>query len=381
MIGPFLLPLLLAATQVGAPAARPEGDALRAQVIRVYVEGASARSRDAVEASRLLLAAVKALCEAPGDSTLRDARLAWCAARKSYGRTEVYRFGDGPIDRRRDGVETFVNAWPVDENCIEPADPQATTGIIRDRARYPVLARAVVREHNQRGGETHVCTGWHAIEFMLWGRDADATGPGARPASDFVDGAAPNADRRREYLLEITTLLTEDLQRVASAWGRGDGPHAAALEASPQRALRAMCIGPALLAGFEMSGERLAVPLETRDQEEEHSCFSDSTDDDFKANIEGIVLVLRGPDSGPGLIDLVRASDATRADALSAALQSAEVAVAAMPHPFDASIREPDEGPRRQAMRAAMLALERLGEQVSLSAGALGIRLPTEPQG
>ena len=82
-----------------------------------------------------------------------------------------------------------------------------------------------------------------------------------------------------------------------------------------------------------------------------------------------------------GLIDLVRASDAVRADALASALQSAEVAVAAMPHPFDASIREPDEGPRRQAMRAAMLALERLGEQASLSAGALGIRLPTEPQG
>jgi putative iron-regulated protein len=367
--------------QVVAPSARPAGDALRAQAIRFYVEGALARSREAVDASQLLVKAVKALCESPSESTLRDARLVWCAARKSYGRTEVYRFGDGPIDRRRDGVETFVNAWPVDENYIEPADPQAATGIIRDRVRYPVLARAVVREHNQRGGETHVSTGWHAIEFMLWGRDADAAGPGARPASDFVDGAAPNADRRREYLLEITTLLHEDLQRVARAWESGPTSHAAALEASPQRALRAMCIGPALLAGFEMAGERLAVPLETRDQEEEHSCFSDSTDDDFKANIEGIALVLRGPDGGPGLIDLVRASDAVRADALASALQSAEVAVAAMPHPFDASIREPDEGPRRQAMRAAMLALERLGEQASLSAGALGIRLPTEPQG
>ena len=51
--------------QVVAPSARPAGDALRAQAIRFYVEGALARSREAVDASQLLVKVVKALCESP----------------------------------------------------------------------------------------------------------------------------------------------------------------------------------------------------------------------------------------------------------------------------------------------------------------------------
>jgi putative iron-regulated protein len=238
----------------------------------------------------------------------------------------------------------------------------------------------VLREHNQRGGETNVCTGWHAIEFMLWGRDTSDTGPGCRPASDFIDGT-PNADRRREFLLEITTLLCEDLAKVSDAWKPGTDNHRARFVANQPRALRAMFIGPALLASYEMAGERLSVALETRDQEEEPSCFSDTTDADFKADLGGIEHVLRGTNGQPGLIALVRTRDAAQADALAAALDGAVVAVQAMPHPFDAAIRASDETAQRKSMVAVQRALERLGTQVSASARTLDIQLPTEPHG
>ena len=32
---------------------------------------------------------------------------------------------------------------------------------------------------NEKGGETNISTGWHAIEFLLWGQDNNAGGPGA----------------------------------------------------------------------------------------------------------------------------------------------------------------------------------------------------------
>lgn len=377
-----IVELALAAALVSCECAKDKPEtALVQRVVQSYASGASAAYEASLKSAGALLEAVRTLCEAPTEENLVAARNAWRTARIAYGATEVYRFGDGPIDRRRGGVETFLNAWPVDESYIEAAEPGSRTGLIADRARYPVLSRSIIRELNQRGGETNVCTGWHAIEFMLWGSDTSDIGPGARPASDFVDGRTPDADRRREYLREITILLHEDLGKVAREWQPDAQNYRAQLVSDPERAVRAEFVGVALLTGFEMAGERLAVALETRDQEEEHSCFSDTTDADFKANIAGVARVLRGFDGGPGLIELVRAEDPPRADALASALDAALKSVNAMPHPFDAAIREPDGGPRRDLVASAMLSLEALSEQVTASATGLRIQLPTEPQG
>ncbi len=357
----------------------PHATATLETVMRAHADRAGAAYAASAASARELRTKVKAFCEAPDEARLAEARTAWARARKDYGRTEVFRFGEGPIDARRGGVETFVNAWPVDESYIE-GEPGTGTGVIADRARYPVLARAAIRQLNQRGGETNVCTGWHAIEFMLWGRDTSAAGPGARPAADFVDGAVRDADRRREYLREITELLCEDLARVADAWQPGDGSYRARFLADPTSAARRMLVGPTLLAGFEMSGERLAVALETRDQEEEHSCFSDTTDADFKSNMRGIESVLRG-NGADGLIALVREADAARADALAAALDAASQAVDAIPAPFDAAIRSPDGSPRRIVLERALAALEALADRLTDASKSLGVALPTEPQG
>lgn len=380
--------LSLVPVQSAAPVAFADADVV-ARCVQSYAELVSAEYADTLRAAKSMRAAIRAFCEAPTDAGLARARESWIAARDAYGRTEAFRFGNGPIDTRRGGVETFVNAWPVDEAYIEPADPEARTGIIRDTARYPALGRAILRLHNQRGGETNVCTGWHAIEFMLWGVDLSDDGPGARPVGDFVDASSLYAARRREFLLEVTDMLCEDLAKLDRAWasagpdGAGSddsadhrGDHRARFIADP-RAMRAILIGPVLLAGFEMSGERLAVALETRDQEEEHSCFSDTTDRDFKANIRGIALVVR--DSGA--IEVVRGRDAARAQTLTAALDAAETAVDAMPAPFDRAMRAADDDPARKRLVAALEALEVLGEELDAAARLLGYELPAEPQG
>jgi putative iron-regulated protein len=380
--------LSLVPVQSAAPVAFADADVV-ARCVQRYAELVSAEYADTLRAAKSMRAAIRAFCEAPTDAGLARARESWIAARDAYGRTEAFRFGNGPIDSRRGGVETFVNAWPVDEAYIEPADPEARTGIIRDTARYPALGRAILRLHNQRGGETNVCTGWHAIEFMLWGVDLSDDGPGARPVGDFVDASSLYAARRREFLLEVTDMLCEDLAKLDRAWasagpdGAGSddsadhrGDHRARFIADP-RAMRAILIGPVLLAGFEMSGERLAVALETRDQEEEHSCFSDTTDRDFKANIRGIALVVR--DSGA--IEVVRVRDEARAQTLAAALDAAVIAVEAMPAPFDRAVRATDDDPARRRLVAALEALEVLGEELDAAARLLGYELPAEPQG
>ncbi len=358
---------------------------IRQEAIRAYASHVEAEYRASLESAESMRAAIRAFCAAPSEAMLARARESWTAARAIYGRTEVFRFGNGPIDTRQGGIETLINAWPLDEAYIDVVDGDSggdfqAGGIIGNPAKYPSLGRAILALHNQRGGETHVCTGWHAIEFMLWGQDRSERGPGDRSFRDFVDGGREQADRRREYLLEVTDLLCEHLAKLVEAWKPGAENHRKRFEAGGDASIRSMITGPALLVGFEMAGERLAVPYETRDQEEEHSCFSDTTHVDFRANIRGVDAVLRGKD-GPGLIAVVRAVDAKRADELERTLTDAFAAVEAMPVPFDAGIRAADGTPERLALKRAIETLEALGEAIGRSGRSLGWALPTEPQG
>lgn len=376
------------------PGAAPPRDAtpvasalpsLREDAARAYAAHVEREYRASLEAAESMRAAIRAFCAAPSEPMLARARETWTAAREIYGRTEVFRFGNGPIDTRQGGIETLINAWPLDEAYIDFVDGDSggafqAGGIVGNPEKYPSLGRAVLVLHNQRGGETHVCTGWHAIEFMLWGQDRSERGPGERSFRDFVDGEREHADRRREYLLEVTDLLCEHLTKLVDAWKTGAENYRKRFEVGGDASIRSMITGPALLVGFEMAGERLAVPYETRDQEEEHSCFSDTTHVDFRANIRGVDAVLRGA-GGPGLIAVVRGVDAGVAEELERTLAAAFAAVDAMPVPFDAGIRAADGTPERAAMKLAIETLEALGEAIGRAGRALGWALPTEPQG
>src|SRR5262249_42571701 len=144
-----------------------------------------------------------------------------------------------------------------------------------------------------------VTTGFHAVEFLLWGVDRNAAGPGSRPFTDFVPSSAPNAAaskesndarRRGQYLLAATELLVRHLDEVAADWadGKPDNYRHRFLSMPPSEALGLALKGMGTLSGPELSGERLTVAYETKDQENEHSCFSDNTHSDLAFDAVGI---------------------------------------------------------------------------------------------
>jgi putative iron-regulated protein len=245
---------------------------------------------------------------------------------------------------------------------------------------------------NQRGGETHVTTGWHAIEFLLWGSDQDPSGPGQRSHTDFVPGAAPHAERRAELLRVLGLLLVEHLEQVQRAWSEEPGAYRQGFVADADgRSLRHALAGLVVLSGFELAGERLVVALETRDQEQEHSCFSDTTHADLIADQRGILEVwhgrlceaLHGPTSaaGIGLAELVEALDPALARAIEAQLEATLRAVEAIPAPFDQAILGADEDPGRRAVWAAVVAFEQQTRLLSALAGRLGFSIQLVPGG
>ena len=149
--------------------------------------------------------AIEAFLADPTDANLTAAKEAWLTARDDYGPTEAFRFYDGPIDNPDDGPEGQINAWPMDEAYVDYVEGDAAAGLINDTAGVPEITAEAIVAANEEGGETNISTGWHAVEFLLWGQDLSDDGAGARPVTDYT--TATNADRRATYLKLVTQQL------------------------------------------------------------------------------------------------------------------------------------------------------------------------------
>ena len=284
-------------------------------VIDGYADLALAKYGDSLATARALKDAARALVAAPSEATHAAAKDAWLAARVPYQQTEAYRFGNPMVD----AWEGRVNAWPLDEGLIDYVDAgfYGETSVENGAFRANVVANptitvggqavdaaeitpALLSElHEIDGIEANVATGYHAIEFLLWGQDTNGTGPGAG-ARRFTDYAAGGActngacDRRGAYLAAASALLVDDLEEIVAAWDAG-GAARADLEALPDaQGLASILTGLGSLSYGELAGERMQLGLILHDPEEEHSCFADNTHNDHFHDAQGIANVYLG---------------------------------------------------------------------------------------
>ncbi|CAM2069036.1 Peptidase-M75 domain-containing protein [Sulfidibacter corallicola] len=327
----------------------PNLDNLKADIAENYATLVHTSYLDSLQLASAMQTTIVAFVNNPNAETHAAAKEAWLAARVPYGQTESYRFYDGPIDDAN-GPEGALNAWPLDENYIDYVTGFPDTGIVNDPVNFPELTKELLRDLNEKDGEANISTGFHAIEFLLWGQDGFVDGPGQRSHVDFVleDAAASNQDRRGQYLLLVTEMLIEDLQFLVGAWAPDQsGNYRETFVADGDEALRSMLLGIGSLSGAELAGERMAVALDTREQEDEHSCFSDNTHIDIIMNALGIKNVYLGRfettsgvvHDGPGLDELMSFVDDTLNQEMLAQLDTVETACAAIPVPFDQAIR------------------------------------------
>ncbi|MBE1283643.1 MAG: peptidase [Rhodobacteraceae bacterium] len=309
----------------------------KADVVENYANIAAAKYEDSVVTAKRLQVAVNALIADPSAEALTEARQAWLAARVPYQQTEVYRFGNSIVD----DWEGKVNAWPLDEGLIDYVDasyggptdenPLAALNIIANSsltiAGETVDASTITPElleslHEADGVEANVTTGYHAVEFLLWGQDTNghAAGAGDRSWTDFAAGDActgGNCDRRAQYLQAATDLLVTDLEWMAAQWAEG-GEARASVTGDADSGVIAILTGMGSLSYGEQAGERMRLGLMLNDPEEEHDCFSDNTHNSHYYDGLGIQNVYLGEYirvdgslvSGASLSSLVAATDA-----------------------------------------------------------------------
>jgi putative iron-regulated protein len=377
--------LLLGAFAVRAHAQAPEPAARPAVAMHAamenYAELAYRAYRESLGTARRFQASVRDFTRAPArinEAKLEKLRRAWLDMRPAYGRTETFRFADGPIDfgKQRDGSmgpEPLIDGWPVNEANIE---------YLIDDADVPIT-RATLVERNARDDEADVTTGFHALEFLLWGADTDPEGPGHRPAGDFVgDGAAA---RRRAYLQAAADLLVENLQFVVDEWAPDrDNYRARFLAMKANLGVGRMLTGMAVLASFEVATERLTTPLDSGSQEDEHSCFSDTTHIDIAADVQGIADVYYGRGrhhQGASLAGVIAAVNPSIGARLEAQLADSLKLANALDAPFDRTLASPPGSPRRQKVEALVTSLQALASLLRLGGSVLGVNIMRMTEG
>src|SRR6185436_19394894 len=125
--------------------------------------------------------------------------------------------------------------------------------------------------HEAGDSEANVATGYHAIEFLLWGQDLNGTGPGAgnRPASDYDTANCTNGhcDRRAAYLKSAASLLVDDLKEMTANWTADGAGRKALRDAGGNGALIMMFTGLGSLSYGELAGERMKLGLILHDPE------------------------------------------------------------------------------------------------------------------
>lgn len=328
-----------------------------AAVVKHYVDVAHAKFSDSLATAKALSVAVEALIANPTDETLKAARAAWIKARVPYQQTEVYRFGNAAVDE----WEGKVNAWPLDEGLIDYVDGSYGTEsdenalFIANVIASPTIkidgkdvdAASITPEFlagtlQEAGGvEANVATGYHAIEFLLWGQDLNGNRPGAgnRPATDFSTQSCTggNCERRVAYLRSATELLVADLEEMVAAWAP-EGDAAKTVSADPKAGVSAILTGMGSLSYGELAGERMKLGLLLHDPEEEHDCFSDNTYNSHYYDAVGIQSAYTGAYvrtdgqtlTGPSLSELVAAKDPALDAEMKAKLDKTIAAMQAM---------------------------------------------------
>jgi putative iron-regulated protein len=303
----------------------------RDDVVKTNANIAYAVYSDALISATELKMVLEQFVAEPTEANFALAKKSWLDSREPYGQSEVYRFRQGPIDELKadgtlgtegEGPEGLINAWPLGEAIIDyvevvvdgssaPESPAnaITDNIIANSTDYPTITAEVLYSLFENGEDgRNVTTGYHAIEFLLWGQDLnqDLAGAGTRdntagqrPVTDYsltVNGctSGPNAaideicTRRGQYLVTTAELLINELQRVTEQWEPETGTHYKNFVAGGDKSLSLILEGMGRLSFGELAGERINIALLENSQEDEHSCFSDNTHRDIFLNAKGV---------------------------------------------------------------------------------------------
>jgi putative iron-regulated protein len=277
----------------------------------------------------------------PAIFALEDCRVTWKAFYNEFLLLSPYRYYSGGLDAGFEENQNYLDLSGINYSYIDYTVNQPNAGIIKDSINYPEINQVGMLAWNQEGGEKNIALGFHVLEFLLWGEDLSATGPGMRTNNDYSKINTEN-ERRMKYFLDASKYLNKMIGDIS-------------LDAKYENNLLAMSEDEALneiLSGYmkflkdDLIASTLLKPLESQDPKDELSDFSDNTLSNIKSKINGLLYALDGSELFLGsseswyfMIDFISDVDDESAQEIMASLTKASGLISQINVDFDQAIQ------------------------------------------
>ncbi|PWJ54997.1 putative iron-regulated protein [Dyadobacter jejuensis] len=350
---------------------------LKQKVVDHYADLVQANYQDLVGTVENLENLVDRFVSVPSAAGLDSCKQAWLMSRAVYSQTEAFRFYGGPIDQYAKSLGGPLDGWPIPAAQIDYVAGNAQAGVINTPAQYPGITDSLLIQLSQKDA---IFTGFHVIEFLLWGEDWSAQGAGERPFTDYLkEGQAYNPERRGQYLLASVRLLALQLRSVLNQW-QPDGAYRNNFTNPTQveESLKNILIGLGKLSQGELSSRRLQQFVATEDGEAEISAFSDNSLQDILNAQKGIENVYFGRYQrldgsileGEGFDDILAINLGGINKGVILKFDSSKQTLANIPVPFDQGLVK-----NKDAYILASLALRGQADQLVIMANSIGIKI------
>jgi len=327
-----------------APVPKNVGEAKQLFVSN-YSNIAEAASRSALSQGIALKKAISAFVKDPKAETHLLAKVSWMRARLPFLQSEFSRVSAEP-GKAGSGISNRINGWPIDPGHIDYTSLRRVGGnIISSKEKYPAITSELLRSMNLKAGESDFTTGYHVIEFLLWGEDLEKSSSGKRSLKDYDKKNSELAKRRADYLVACCDLLIQDLEALVSEWDPESKNNLRfRLESMPSDQAITRILGMVSFLADDLAKSQIGSIVSKGATFKEQSTFSDTTHFDFLHTVAGISNLAAGAYVGLdgklqvlglGLIGLAEQIPDSRSDKIRSLINDAMKSAQAFKGPFD----------------------------------------------
>ena len=350
-----------------------------------YSNIAEAASRSALSKGMALKVAISAFVKDPNKERHLLAKVSWMEARLPFlqsGFSHVIA-ESGKVNR---DISNRLNGWPIDPGHIDYTSLIAGGNIISSKEKYPAITSEFLRSMNLKAGQSDFTTGYHVIEFLLWGEDLDKSSSGKRSFKDYDTNNSELAKRRADYLVACCDLLIQDLENLVSEWDpESKNNLRSRLESMPSDQAITKILGAVSFLAEGLAKSQIGSIISKGSVFKEQSTFSDTTHFDFLHTVAGISNLAAGAYVGLdgklqvlglGLIGLAEQIPNSPADKIRSLINNAMKSAQAFKGPFDVFNQEGENlSPSEEAtvtLKAISESLHAFAKEINTLSKGLG---------
>ena len=215
----------------------------------------------------------------------------------------------------------FLDPLMINYEYVDYSITNLKTGIINDSINYPLISRENILSWNLIGGNINCTSGFHVIEFLLWGED------GNRSINDYVKSNSTNV-RRVDFLYYAGINLGSKINSIKY----GD-QYERALKLMDNQLFKTYFFNN--ITNFiseDIIQNTIQKPLNSKNRFDELSCFSDNTLENLKSKFSSLKYLINGGSifqSQPNgetyyFIDMIEELDESKADKVNTSISIIE---------------------------------------------------------